>query len=174
MKTLGNGTNNFAIFHKNSHLSTSRTNCNAQDKYLGHLLLKLTNVPSVFSTALPCFLVIIYKCQKGLGSAWSVWTLQRLALRLPIPPLLQRSHTGPSSWTAILGTSFQRQKEQQIVKLRRYPRSDASLTTSPSCRHVLYLPNFPGALLPTSCSVQYQRIHERSGKCSQIMWKQGI
>lgn len=168
MKTLGNGINNFAIFHKNSHLSTSRTNCNAQDKYLGHLLLKLTNVPAVFSTALPCFLVIIYKCQKGLGSAWSVWALQHLALRFPIPPLLQRSHAGPSSWTA-LG-----QKEQQIAKPRRYSRSDASLTTSPSCRHVLYLPNFPGALLPTSCSVQYQRSHERSGKCSQITWKQGI
>jgi len=69
MKILGNRSNNFAFFHKTSHLSTSRSNCNAKDKYLGHLLLKLTDVPAVPSTALPCFLTITCKCQKGHASA---------------------------------------------------------------------------------------------------------
>lgn len=170
METLGNGSN-FAFFRKTSHLSTSRANCNVKDEYLGHLLLKLTDVPAVFSTAPPRFLIIIYKCQKGLGSARSsLWALQCLALCFLIPALLQWVHTGPSPWNSTSGVSFQRQKEQQIAK----PRRDASLTNSPSCRHILYLPDFPHALLPTSCSVQYQISHERSGKCSQIMWKRGI
>lgn len=30
------------------------------------------------------------------------------------------------------------------------------------------------SLVSTSCSVQYQKSHKRSGKCSQIMWKWGI
>lgn len=66
-----------------------------KEKYLGHFLLELTDVPSVFSTALQHVLIIIYKWQKGLGSTQSsVQAPQCLALHFLRPSLLQWIHTG--------------------------------------------------------------------------------
>lgn len=131
---------------------TSRASCKTKDKYMGCLPLKLTNMPTaVSSTAPPCFLLIIYKCQKGPGSARSRVRARRcLALCLLMPLPLQWIHAGHSPWTAALGTSFQRQKEQQTAKPRRGVRRGAS-----------HLPNFPGFnLLLCAISEKSQKVRK--------------
>lgn len=147
------------FFHKNFHLNI---NCNVKDKYLGHLLLKMTNVPAVFHSSST---LLDNQIQMSEGS----WECTKQCLGSAAFSLTC-SHTTPSAvgprgafpMDCYLGHVLPKAERAVDSKPRRDPASDASLTTSPSYRHILYLPNFRGALLPTSCSVQYQRCHERS------------
>lgn len=169
VETLGNLSNTVIFFHETSHSSTSRANCDVThcicyciaDQcvwYLFHSSSMLLDNHEKVKLALGV--------HKAVSRPWGL-------LLLPLP-LLQWIHAGPTPWTAAIGKFSWRQKEQQIANPRGDPRSDALLKSSPSCRRISYLPDFPHALLPTPCSVQYHRSHERSGKLSQIMRKQGI
>lgn len=151
------------FFNKTSDVSASRASCKTKDKYLGSLPLKLANMPkAVSSTAPPHFLLIIHKCYKGFGSTQSsVGAQSCLASYFLIPLPLQWIHAGHFPWTDTLGTSFQRQREQQRAKTRRGVRRGASLTTPPSCRHILYLPSYPDFnLLLCAISEKSQKIRK--------------